>query len=53
MANYHLSKSGKVGYCRAKKHCPLGNFSERGIVREMSSGYQALIESNKEDKQVN
>ena len=52
MANYHLSKSGKVGYCRAKKHCPLGNFSERGIVREMSNGYQSLVEANKEDKQV-
>lgn len=52
MANYHLSKSGKVGYCRAKKNCPLGNFSERGIVREMSNGYQSLIEANKENKPV-
>lgn len=52
MANYHLSKSGKVGYCRAKTHCPLGNFSERGIVREMSNGYQSLVEANKEDKEV-
>lgn len=52
MANYHLSKSGKVGYCRATKHCPLGNFSERGIVREMSNGYQSLVEANKEDKQL-